>query len=328
MKWINILLLLFIGFYLLFLFNMNTLYLEDPTIQIKLDDVDFNIKGDLINRFFNQFGIIAIFVAGAKLAASFLAKKNLSIPSKLLSFFVGGASFTLGYEVFGAGAGILKGKNHSNLENNTINISVDNIQIITDKNNAFTGDNISVNKLESFLPRFKDSNINLGQYNSKIKEFLNNNNKLNLNPKSNIISSIEKYKSQTISEIYPSQESVTENVPNIINAPLELTDAEKLNYISDLVYLLQYNLLVNLSMVYLTFTLIFIITVKIITDNNINIEIVKKLPLGKFLYIILNKLISSWRINNIAWTYFMLISLFILSSISTFGIYVCLVVLS
>jgi hypothetical protein len=78
----------------------------------------------------------------------------------------------------------------------------------------------------------------------------------------------------------------------------------------------------------MSFTLIFIITVKIITDKNIKIEIVKKFPLGKFLYIILSKLISSWRFNNIAWTYFMLISLLILSSISTYGIYICLAVLS
>jgi hypothetical protein len=121
---------------------------------------------------------------------------------------------------------------------------------------------------------------------------------------------------------------IFENVPNIINAPLELTDAEKLNYISDLVNILQSNLIVNLVMVYMSFTLIFIITVKIITDKNIKIEIVKKFPLGKFLYIILSKLISSWRINNIAWIYFMLISLLILSSISTYGIYICLAVLS
>jgi|ERR1700723_2999616 len=121
---------------------------------------------------------------------------------------------------------------------------------------------------------------------------------------------------------------IFENIPNIINAPLELTDAEKLNCFSDLVNILQSNLIVNLSMVYLIFTLIFIITVKIITDNNINIDIVKKYPLGKYLYIILNKLISSWRISNIAWIYFLLISLFIFSCISTFGIYVSLVVIS
>ena len=161
---------------------------------------------------------------------------------------------------------------------------------------------------------------------------LNNNNNLKIDTKSNIISSIEKFKSQTISEIFQSQESITEsiteNVPNIINAPLELTDIEKLKYMNDLVNLLQYDLIVNMVMVYLIFTLIFIITVKIITDNNINIDIVKKYPLGKYLYIILNKLISSWRISNIAWIYFLLISLFIFSCISTFGIYVSLVVIS
>ena len=161
---------------------------------------------------------------------------------------------------------------------------------------------------------------------------LNNNNNLKIDTKSNIISSIEKFKSQTISEIFQSQESITEsiteNVPNIINAPLELTDIEKLKYMNDLVNLLQYDLIVNMVMVYLIFTLIFIITVKIITDNNINIDIVKNFPLGKYLYIILNKLISSWRISNIAWIYFLLISLFIFSCISTFGIYVSLVVIS
>ena len=57
MKWLNIFLLLFIGLYLLILFNMDTLYLEEPIIQIKLDEVNFNIKGELISRIFNHFGL-------------------------------------------------------------------------------------------------------------------------------------------------------------------------------------------------------------------------------------------------------------------------------
>jgi hypothetical protein len=248
----------------------------------------------------------------------------------LLASFTSGAGFSGGIYTINQGSEMLKARLISKFENDTISISVDHVQVIIDKKNFFTGDQISVNKLESFLPRFKDSKINLDQYSSKIKEIFNNNNDLKIETKSNINSSIEKYKSQTISEIIQSQESVTENVPNIINAPLELsaTDIEKLRYLNDLVSLLQYNLIVNMAMVYLTFTLIFIITVKIITDNNINLDIVKKFPLGKYLYIILKNLISSWRISNIAWIYFLLISLFIFSCISTFGIYVCLVVLS
>ena len=52
--------------------------------------------------------------------------------------------------------------------------------------------------------------------------------------------------------------------------------------------------------------LVFIFTIKFVIDSDLFLEKVKTLPLGKYLYYILNKLISIWKNSSILWIYFIL----------------------
>lgn len=167
------------------------------------------------------------------------------------------------------------------------------------KNNIISGDKITSSFLESFLPKFKESggflNSNLLEYNKKINLVFNKDKEFIVDSKSKIISSLEKNNSKTLSEIFQSKEDFNLNVDpsTIINSPLESNLLDKLNDIKDLVVLLNYNLILNMIMLYFIFSLFVIFTFKIITDKNINLDFIKNYPLGKIIYFILSFLINS-----------------------------------
>lgn len=73
--------------------------------------------------------------------------------------------------------------------------------------------------------------------------------------------------------------------------------------------------------VYLLLMLIVIFSCKLIIDRNISLEILKKYPLGKYLYLVITKYISFWQDNASFWLYFVMFVLVIFTLASTLSIY-------
>lgn len=311
------------------IFNTSTIYL-DTVVNLKLDNIDVNVKGELIEKIFLHFGSSAAFVTGAKIAASFLLKTKLSFPTKVAGSLGTGVGFTGVYQIVNIGSKTLHSKFNSQNLNESININVDKIDIYTELENQIINENINKQNLQSFLPKFKSNlNSNSEEFLIRFKELTQNDLKIieNVNSKSTIISNLEKINSKSINEIFKEDDNL--NVKEqIINSPLEFSEIEKLTNINDVLIILNYNLILNIVMVYLLFLLIYILSVKFIIDYNFNLDKIKNYYLGNLLHYIISKSITIWSVNNIIWIYFFLISLFIFSCASTFGIYVCIVVLS
>nr|QCI56455.1 hypothetical protein [Hypsizygus marmoreus] len=118
---------------------------------------------------------------------------------------------------------------------------------------------------------------------------------------------IEDHSDRSLKEIFAQGgNNVNNNLGDIlfIHSPLEFSDLSIIH--NDLITILNYNLIVNLFMVYLILMLVFIFTIKFVIDSDLFLEKVKTLPLGKYLYYILNKLISIWKNSSILWIYFIL----------------------
>ena len=89
---------------------------------------------------------------------------------------------------------------------------------------------------------------------------------------------IEKKTNSTLSEIFKSDS----NIDNFfIESPLESSELSPIVIQNQVIELLNYNLVLHYVMIYLIIKCIFIFKVKLITDNNISIEFIKNLPLGK-----------------------------------------------
>lgn len=97
------------------------------------------------------------------------------------------------------------------------------------------------------------------------------------------------------------------------------------NYLNTI---LTYNLPINLFMIYLVFMPIYIFTFKYVLDSEAFLAKVQKLPLGKYLHYILDKLINAWKYSSIFWIYLILFFLLIFTSSSSYAIYGCLFILN
>lgn len=140
------------------IFYTSIIYL-DTIVNLKLDDFDVNVKGELIEKMFLHFGSSAAFVTGAKIAASFLVKTKISIPSKVAGSLGTGVGFTGVYQIVNIGSKTLYSKFNLQNLNESVNINVDKIDIFTELENQIINENISKQNLQLFLPKFK-SNLN------------------------------------------------------------------------------------------------------------------------------------------------------------------------
>ncbi len=111
-----------------------------------------------------------------------------------------------------------------------------------------------------------------------------------------------------------------------INSPLE--PSHLINFQQDLITILGYNLIVNITMIYLLLMLTWAFTVRFVLDTDSFLTKVKSWSLGKYLYPVLNKLINIWKKSTVLWIYFILFFLLFFSIASSYAIYACLFVLS
>jgi hypothetical protein len=103
---------------------------------------------------------------------------------------------------------------------------------------------------------------------------------------------------------------------SFIHSPLE-NESLRL-FISDNLY---NNLLLQFIVLYLLFMLLIIISCRILLKNNIDLGKFKKSKISVFFFSYLELYINIWRVSSNAWIYFILFSVMIFISASTFSIY-------
>jgi hypothetical protein len=323
--WFNKFLINFVLLYLIIVFFNSTFYLDSPTIvNCNIDGV--TVKGEYIEKIFTHFGAASAFIIGSRLAAGFLSKHTMSILGKIGTIAGSGgissASFHKVNYTAGTIRGIISGQTTSD---NSKNIHIKEVQISSDLN---LNNSVDLSKLN--VESLANKHILIPNFINKFEGKFHCTPSTN-NSKSKTIELLEQTKDQSISEIFAQDNTtIIEKINNsIINSPLESNDlgVTQSQLFSDLTTILSYNLTVNLFMIYLISVLIFAFTVRFVIDNNLLLDKVKSLPLGKYIHYILNKILNIWRDSNILWIYFILFFLFIFSCSSSYAIYGCLFIL-
>jgi hypothetical protein len=323
LKWFYKLLLIYLFIIFISNFGITTIYLDngDNFFTISLDNATFIFNGKILDKIANTFGESAAFALGAQIGASLVIKKNISVPNKILVSLGAGS---LSCQVKNANDIIsTKMKNYFNNNNRVVNVDV----------NDESSSSVTSNLID-LLPKFKNGDYSgtTTELSARYKTFINNHLgdqvKIDI-PDSKVIAHIQNVKSKTISEIFESSEiSIeTNNIPTIINSPLELSEMDKLNDLKDIVELMGINLNISIILAYLLFSLIFVFTVKQLADSNINVDLLLKYPGGQIIHYILSKLLKVWSINNTFWIYFILIITFFGSCFTAYSLYICSIVL-
>ena len=300
-KWLNNTLILLIFLYIIIDMNMlnNIIYLDNDTmVNVNLDGVKLSVSGDYLNQIYDKYGSVAVFGVGARIAASFVSKGNMSLLGKIGTVIGAGASSTFTFNITSMTSEKIKGIILAKKMNSNVMLEIKNVEILNSDKTPLNLTNISDHNL---IPRME-----LRSNETLISKFSNLfQNKINLietpDKKSIIIETIEKYNAKTINEIFTLNDNnqIMENSiyiePNLINSPLEQNEflmSEIKNYIIEI---LNYDFALHFVMIYFILMLIFLFTIKIIIDKKISFEIVKSLPLGKYIHFIITKIISIWK---------------------------------
>lgn len=87
------------------------------------------------------------------------------------------------------------------------------------------------------------------------------------------------------------------------------------------VNVLYWDYIIYLGLIILIISVIIFLIMKTLSDYNIKLDFIKKLPFGNYIYLILNKLKDLWSKTTIIWIYFSLFIILIGTCISAWGIY-------
>lgn len=88
--------------------------------------------------------------------------------------------------------------------------------------------------------------------------------------------------------------------------------------------ILTWDFFLHLAIIVLIINVILFIFMKTMSDYNINLDFTKNLPLGKYIYIILNKLKNLWSKTTLIWIFVWLFVILIGTCISGWSIYIIL----
>jgi hypothetical protein len=295
----------FVGFILLkFYLGFNEIYLDSPEIVVKatIDDLKFELTGDVLQHFLENVGSVGVFVAGSRIAATLLANHPMGLLpiSPVIGDF--GAGLTITYRI------VIDSMQHSY---SSASISAKPVKITLEKvvsdNTPVSGQEISKLVLKNFGI---DSSKNYPSFN------LNYSDKI-IDGKRYLTSMADENSSRIIA-------SLEENNPNwrdsFIHSPLEE------NQLQFIINTLSNNLLLNFIILYLLIMLLLIISCKFLVKDNIEFKSIKNYRLGKALSYIINKYISIWKVSSNIWIYFILLSLIFFKLVSTYSIYTLLLV--
>src|SRR6266481_399631 len=289
----------FISLFILIYLNNSIICLDnkDVIVTAVVDNGRFIFSGDTSNLIFNNLGSAAVFSAGARIAAGLVAKHPIHLLPK--TGIIGGvaAGFTLTFKII-SNTFPTPTPGNSKIETGQITVKLEGLSI--DKPNSNIAEHLST--LDKYFGTNKINNSNLN-----IKEF---HNKLEINAN----------QEQTTNVI----EELNKSIPNwkdgFINSPIESGDLDNSIKLF-LIETLTNNLILQFIILYLMFMLIVIFTCKLIIEKEIQFNIIKKFPLGNYIYLILNKYISIWRTSANIWIYLIVFCVIIFTFGSIYSIY-------
>jgi len=308
----------------IFSLSINTVFL-DTSINIKLNDIHFSIKGDYLDTIFSNFGTASVFIVGSKIAASFVLKSKMSLGAKIGTVVGSGSLTTATFHTINNLNGIIKGKIiPRQIENSSISLEIKDVVISDGTSNSFFS---YLNSKPAFLfPKFKpDSKFILNDerlgflYPSLTESFKVTQNK-DLNTRV-----IELLKERAEKENF--EKLLKEFDDFIITSPLEPNELAFSQIKNDLFTVLSGKLIIDIITVYLIIILIYIFTVKFLINKNTNLEKIKNWFFGNYIHYILSKIILGWEKSSIIWIYFILFSLLISSIGSIYILFGCLIIL-
>nr|YP_010990977.1 hypothetical protein UYP79_mgp008 [Pappia fissilis]WOX61250.1 hypothetical protein [Pappia fissilis] len=334
-RWFNTLLsyyFILLIFCFLIDYHINIVYLDDNIVNFNVYKFKVSVTGDVLKDIIVLFGSSGAFVIGSNFGYAVISKYSLNFISKVGASAANGVGFSFLWQIVVSSQKSIQGKGIlTRSGDNSITIEMNNVSLCQNLNG----------NLEKLPIKNIDQNINIRD---QFLRGIDNNNFISGNklidkiaeykeaPESRIISIIEKEKNSSITDIFKNSGYDVSNNVNItedivINSPLESNELS-LILKNQLIEILSYNFMLHCIMLYLILMIIFIFTIKLIADNNLLIEKIKILPLGKYIYIIVNKVIYLWSKSNNFWIYYLSISLFIMMLGATYGLYACLVILN
>ena len=322
--WFNKLLFIYfiISLFIILLNINNIVYLDDNTsINFTSDNVNISVNGDFLGKLALLIGSSGAFIVGSKIGYAAVAKYPIGFLSKTAISASTGSGFTFAWRLTLATNEYIEGYGKLNKSSNdSISVELNNVNLCSKVETTINKLPIESSNLKT-IDSLKSLHGNTKNYlTESIKSSSDTNN-------SKILEMIEKDKKCSISEIFKNNgEQISDGVTindGFINSPLEANEIS-LTIKNQVIELLGYNLTIHYIMLYLIIMGIFIFTIKFIIDSNVSTENLKKLPLGNYIYYFANKILSLWKKSNTFWIYFILFSLFIMMSASTYGIYGCL----
>lgn len=292
----------FVSLILIFFFN-NAIYLDDKiTITTTIENVKFEISGELIQSCFNNIGSAGVFTVGAKIAASLLAKSKLGLLPKTGIIGGTGLGFTVSFKLLNQ----TLPSTPSSIE--TITIETGPIELVAELKNKTSADLI----VEHF-GIFKNISKNnpVSKISDNFTKDLHNNLNFNITPEDT---------AKIIKELNETSPNWRNDfiLPNFtINSPLE-SNSSIIQFVLDA---LNNHLIINFVTVYLLLMLLIILICKFNINKNITFNRLDKYPFGTYINKFLTKYISIWQQFGNIWIFFILIPLIFFNTVVTFSTY-------
>jgi len=293
---------------LLFCLNNNVIFLdENVVVTTKIKDSTFVMSGEMINTIFTNLGSAGVFVAGARIAASLVAKHPMHLLPK--TGVIGGvaAGFTATFRT------VTHFSPSSNLGSTTVNTGP--VEIKIEGLNVANSENSVNNEYIKGL---------LDQYFGVLTKISNNKSAINFTEEKtgnmcNISGNVEQT-SKIVQELDKLDPNWKEG---FINSPLEIG-----NSLTQFVLeALSNQLIFNFVTVYLLIMLLIIFICKLVLSKDIQFTNLKKYPLGNYINKFLVKYISIWQTSGNVWIFLIVISLIIFNIVSTFSTYQLIILL-
>lgn len=202
-------------------------------------EIKFVITGEYIEKIITQLGNVSAFVVGAKIAAGFLAKHPMSFSGKVGGSLLTGGVSSLGFQMASIGNGIIRGKiDASEKSNNTLMLELKNVEI-SNSESLFTNLSENIINPDSIKPCFNGFKLNNSFGDSLIPT------PEGLKTVSDLV------KDQKLADNFFKQSIKLSGDSDIIfiNSPLE--PSALIQFQQDIITILNYNLIVNLTMIYL-----------------------------------------------------------------------------
>lgn len=237
----NKILFWFIIIYLFITLNDNTIFL-DKEVNVTVGEVKFVVTGEYIERVITQFGNVSAFVVGAKIAAGFLAKHPISFSGKVGGSLLTGGISSLGFQMVSMANGSIRGNIAAKeRSNDTFVLELKNVEVSNSNNSS------------SLFTKLSDDFINSDSIKPSFNGFkLNNSFENSFVPTPEGIKTVsELIKDQNLADNFFKQSIKLSDDSDLIfiNSPLE--PSYMLQVQQELFTILSYNLIINLTMIYL-----------------------------------------------------------------------------